>query len=84
MQSNETPVQPAQLVHVITSYLSERPGTFLDNKFDDVWSWQNLLVQPTVDKKVIKYLGLNQIVILTPPPSPHYPTLILQLPLNGY
>ena len=68
--------------HVITSCLSERLGTFLDNKFDAVWSWQNLWVQPTVDKKVIKHLGLNQIVILTPPPphSPHCPTVILHIP----
>ena len=72
--------------HVITSCLSERPGTFLDNKFDAVQSWQNLLVQPTVDKKVIKYLGLNQIVILThqPPPSTHptAPQLFYISPFN--
>ena len=37
-----------------------------------------VLGQLTVDKKVIKYLGLNQIVIL--PQSPHCPTVILHFP----
>ena len=64
---------PAQLVSRYYKLPFRKARHFLDNRFDAVWSWQNLLCQPTVDKKFIKYSGKNQIVILTPPPPPLTP-----------